>query len=174
MKKTAVFAFAFIAVLMVGAFLVLNSTTVPNEADFDQTATPTPPPINVEITDFAYVGVWHGTRLGGMLDLFTLTYTNLGVTAAENLTVTLSTHKINETEPTPTPEYNPYYFLDEDINGEIYQLESLNASETKTFERSYLDVGFLKSEPFNLTVTLKSKDIILDQATITIPLTYLR
>jgi len=103
-----------------------------------------------------------------------LSYTNLGVVAAENFTITLNTHKINETEPTPTPRYNPYYFLDEILNGEVYPLESLNASETKTFEKSYLDVGFLKAEPFTLTVTLKSNGIVLDQATITVPMTYPR
>jgi len=66
MKMTTLAAVAFIVVLIVGVFLALNSTTLPNEANFDQTATPTPH--NVEITDFTYVGVWHGTRLGGLLD----------------------------------------------------------------------------------------------------------
>ena len=44
--------------------------------------------------------------------------------------------------PTPIPQYNPYHFLDEDIKGKIYALESLKANETKTIEKSYLDVGF--------------------------------
>ena len=91
-------------------------------------------------------------------------------------TVILNTSKTKEKydiTPTPIPQYNPYHFLDEDINGKIYPLESLKANETRTIEKSYLDVGFLLVEPFTLTVTLKSNDTIVDQATIMIPLTYL-
>lgn len=142
------------------------------------TPSPTPSPTpNVKITSFIYLGNWHGTTLGGMLDLFSLNYTNLGMTEVENLTLMLNTSKTNEKDtdqqsPTPTPIYNPYYFLDEIINGETYPLENLKAGETKTFEKSYLDVGFLVIEPFALTATLKSNDRILDCETIMIPISY--
>ncbi len=35
-------------------------------------------------------------------------------------------------------------------------MESLKAGETKNFEKSYFDVGFLLVEPFALTITLNS------------------
>jgi hypothetical protein len=174
MKTTTLAAVAIVAMLIVGVLLSLNYATLKsNDAILDR-ATPTIPPIpNVKITNFIYLGNWHGTTLGGLLDLFSLSYTNLGTIDVENLTVTLNTSKTNAKDkdptPTPIPGYNPYYFLDEIINGETYPLESLRAGETKTFEKSYLDKGFLLVEPFSLTVTLKSNDTILDQATIMIP-----
>ena len=177
MKPTILAAFALIAVI-VGVLISLNYATLKsNNNTIPDQATPTVPPIpNVKITNFIYLGNWHGTTLGGLLDLFSLSYTNLGTIDVEDLTVTLNTSKTiakdKDPTPTPIPGYNPYYFLDEIINGETYPLESLRAGETKTFEKSYLDVGFLLVEPFALTVTLKSNDTILDQATIMIPLTY--
>ncbi len=152
---------------------LLTATLKSKGVILDQASLTVPPIPNVQITNFVYLGVWHGTRLGGLLDLFSLSYTNLGVSEVENLTVTLSTSKTNDTAPrsTPTsiPGYNPYYLLDEIINGEIYPLESLKAKETKTFEKSYQDVGFLLIEPFDLTATLKINGTILDQETIRIP-----
>lgn len=153
----------------------LTATLKSNQAILDQATITIPPIPNVRITNFTYLGTWHGTRLGGLLDLFSLRYTNLGNTDVANLTVTLNTSKTNEkydTTPTPIPQYNPYHFLDEDINGEIHPLERLKAGETNTFEKSYFDRGFLLVEPFALTVTLKYNEIIIDQVTIMIPLVY--
>ncbi|MDT8782531.1 MAG: hypothetical protein IAX22_07820 [Candidatus Bathyarchaeota archaeon] len=170
-----------IAIFTVAIISLSNNNSNNNTPMPTSTPSPTPSPTpNVKITNFIYLGNWHGTTLGGMLDLFSLNYTNLGMTDVENLTVTLNTNKTNAKEtdpqhPTPTPisGYNPYYYLDETINGETYLLESLKAGETKNFEKSYFDVGFLLVEPFALTITLKFNDTILDQATIMIPLTYL-
>jgi hypothetical protein len=153
----------------------LTATLKTNEVTLDQATTTIPPIPNAKITNFVCLGIWHGTAAGGLLDLFSLNYTNLGTTDVKGLTVTLNTSKTDEnyTDPrhnTSNPNYNPYYFLDEIINGEKYPLESLKAKETKTFERSYFDVGFLLILPFELTATLKSNDTILDQATITIPI----
>ena len=152
----------------------LTATLKSNQAILDQATTTIPQIPNVKITNFVYVGFWHGTRLGGLLDLFSLNYTNLGTTDVKDLTVTLNTSKTNEnyTDPhhdTSNPYYNRYEFLDETINGETYPLGNLNAKETKTFEKSYWLEGALV-EPFELTATLKSKNTILDQATITIPI----
>ena len=173
-------------ILCIAIFTVaIISLSNNNSNNNNEMPTSTPPPTpgstpNVKITNFIYLGNWHGTTLGGMIDLFSLNYTNLGKTDVENLTVTLNTNKTaaKETDrqhPTPTPisGYNPYYHLDEAISGETYPLESLKVGETKTFEKSYLDVGFLLVAPFALTVTIKSNDTILDQATIMISLTYL-
>ena len=153
----------------------LTATLKSNQAILDQATVTIPPIPNVKITNFVFLGIWHGTRLGGLLDLFSLSYTNLGNTDVKDLSVTLNTSKTNEKDtdpktPIPTPSYNPYRFLDETINGETYPLENLKAGETKTFKRSYLDVGFLLIEPFTLTATIKSNNTILDQATIMIPL----
>jgi len=153
----------------------LTATLKSNEAIVDQATITIPPIPKVKITNFTCLGVWHGTRLGGLLDLFSLSYTNLGAADVENLTVTLNTSRTNEKDtdpqyPTLNPDYNPYYFLDEIINGETHRLESVKESETKTFEKSYWDVGFLLIEPFALTATLKSDETILDQATIIIPI----
>jgi hypothetical protein len=137
----------------------------------DQATTTIPPIPNIKITNFVCLGVWHGTAAGGLLDLFSLNYTNLGTTDVKDLTVTLNTSKTDENYTDPRdPDDNRYYFLDETINGETYPLGSLKAKETKTFERSYLDMGLLLILPFELTATLKSNDTILDQATITIPI----
>ena len=122
--------------------------------------------INVKITNFICLGTWHGTRLGAALDLFSLSYTNLGMTDIENLTVTLNTSKINETDTDPS-----LVFLDEYINGETYQLENLKAGETKIFEKTYfMFTAYDSVEPFTLTAILKFNGTILDQATITIPI----
>jgi hypothetical protein len=155
----------------------LTATLKTNEVTLDQATTTIPPIPNAKITNFICLGIWHNTALGPMLDLFSLNYTNLGTTDVKGLTVTLNTSKTNEnyTDPhhdTSNPDDNRYYFLDEIINGEKYPLESLKAKETKTFERSYFDVGLLLIEPFSLTATLKSNDTILDQATITIPISH--
>ncbi len=155
---------------------LLVATVKSNEAILDQATVTIPSIPNVKITNFICTGVWHGTTLGPMLDLFSLSYTNLGMADAKDLTVTLNTSKTTEnyTDPynrTSIPGYDPYDFLDETINGKIYTLESLKAKETKNFEKSYfLDGGFLLVQPFALTATLKSNDIILDQATIMIPI----
>jgi len=168
--------FMFYWAVSVGSYAPsLTATVKSNQAILDQETATIPSIPNVKITNFIYLGKWHGTTLGGMLDLFSLSYTNLGMTDAENLYVSLNTSKTKEKydiTPTPIPQYKPYHFLDEDIKGKIYALESLKANETKTIEKSYLDVGFLLVEPFTLTVTLKTNDTILDQATIMIPLTY--
>lgn len=154
----------------------LTVTLKTNEVTLDQATITIPPIPNVEITNFVCLGIWHGTRLGPMLDLFSLSYTNLGISDVKDLTVTLNTSKTNEnyTDPhhdTSNPDYNPYNFLDETINGETYPLENLKAKETKNFEKSYfMNMGFLLVQPFELTATLKSNDTILDQATITIPI----
>jgi hypothetical protein len=150
----------------------LTATLKFNGAILDQAITAIPPIPNVRITNFICLGIWHGTRLGPMLDLFSLSYTNLGMTDVKDLTVTLNTSKTNTyPRPTPNPQYHPYRLLDETINGETYPLESLKAKETKTFEKTYfMDMGFLLVEPFALTATLKSNDTILDQATIMIPI----
>jgi hypothetical protein len=155
----------------------LTATLKTNEVTLDQATTTIPPIPNIKITSFVCLGIWYYTALGGKLDLFSLNYTNLGTTDVKGLTVTLNTSKTNEnyTDPhhdTSNPDDNRYYFLDEIINGEKYPLESLKAKETKTFERSYFDVGLLLIEPFSLTATLKSNDTILDQATITIPISH--
>jgi hypothetical protein len=175
-KGIKIVAIAALLIVIASGFLFWQETQT-RLSNNQTTPTPTPSPTpKVKITNFIYLGNWHGTTLGGMLDLFSLNYTNLGTTDVENLTVILNTNKTTEKydiTPTPIPQYNPYHFLDEDINGKIYPLESLKANETRTIEKSYLDVGFLLVEPFALTVTLKSNDRILDQATIMIPLTYL-
>ncbi len=77
-----------------------------------------------------------------MLDLFSLSYTNLGTTDVKDLTVTLNTSKTTENYTDPydrltIPGYDPYDFLDETINGKTYSLENLKAKETKTFEKTY-------------------------------------
>jgi hypothetical protein len=119
------------------------------------------------------LGIWHNTALGPMLDLFSLNYTNLGTTDVKGLTVTLNTSKTDENYTDPYHDIsnpdNGYYFLDETINGETYPLGSLKVKETKTFEKSYWLYGALV-QPFALTATLKSNDTILDQATVTIPI----
>jgi hypothetical protein len=151
----------------------LTATLKTNEAILDQATISIPPIPNVKITNFICLGTWHGTRLGGLLDLFSLSYTNLGNTDIENLTVTLNTSKTNEKDPDPNPNsrYNPKVFLDEYINGDTYLLESLKAGETKSFDKSYFEWGAYNSvEPFALTATLKFNDTVLDQATITIPI----
>jgi hypothetical protein len=152
----------------------LTATLKTNEVTLDQATITIPPIPNVKITNFVCLGIWHGTRLGPLLDLFSLNYTNLGMTDVKDLTVTLNTSKTNEnyTDPhhdTSNPDYNRYEFLDETINGETYPLGNLMAKETKTFKKSYWLEGALV-EPFELTATLKSKNTILDQATITIPI----
>jgi len=152
----------------------LTATLKSKEAILDQATVTIPPIPNVKITHFVYTGVFHGTKLGPMLDLFSLSYTNLGTTDVKDLTVTLNTSKTTENYTDPydrrnIPGYNPYDFLDETINGETYLLESLKAKETKNFEKTYsLQGGFLLVQPFALTATLKANDTILDQATITI------
>jgi hypothetical protein len=151
----------------------LTATLKSNEAILDQVTVTIPPIPNVKITNFVCLGTWHGTRLGGALDLFSLSYTDLGNTNVESLTITLNTSKPNEanTASTRDPGYNPKVFLDEYINGKTYPLEILNAGETKTFEKTYFEWGAYNSvEPFALTATLKSNDTILDQATIMIPI----
>lgn len=156
--------------------LSLTATVKSNETILDQATTTIPSIPNVKITNFVCTGIWHGTKLGPMLDLFSLSYTNLGMTDVEDLTVTLNTSKTNEnyTDPhhdTSNPDYNPYNFLDETINGETYPLENLMAKETKTFEKTYfMNSGFLLVQPFELTATLKSNDTILDQKTVIIPI----
>ncbi len=170
--------FRFYWAVSIGSYAPsLTATVKSNQAILDQETATIPSIPNVKITNFIYLGKWHGTRLGGMLDLFSLSYTNVGITDVKDLTVTLNTSKTNEKDtdpqpPSPTPIYNRYYFLDEIINGETYHLESLAAKETKTFEKSYFDVGSMVIEPFALTVTLKSNETILDQATIMIPISY--
>ena len=107
-----------------------NNTPMPT-----RTPSPTPSPIpNVKITNFIYLGNWHGTTLGGMLDLFSLNYTNLGMTDAENLYVILNTSKTKEKydiTPTPIPQYNPYHFLDEDINGKNLPIRKPQSKRNK-------------------------------------------
>lgn len=154
----------------------LSATVKSNEATLDHAILAIPPIPNVKITNFICTGVWHSTTLGPVLDLFSLSYTNLGMTDVKDLTVTLNTSKTTENYKDPynrtsTSGYDPYDFLDETINGKIYTLESLQAKETKSFEKSYsLEGGFLLVQPFALTATLKSNNIILDQATIMIPI----
>lgn len=152
----------------------LTATLKSNEAILDQATVTIPPRPKVKITNFICLDIHHNTPLGLFLDLFSLSYTNHGITDVENLTVTLSTSKVNKTDtgspqPTPNPYYEnrPFY---EYINGETYPLESLKAGETKTFEKSYWISESFLVEPFNLTVTLKSNGTILDQATIMIPI----
>jgi hypothetical protein len=146
--------------------LSLTATVKSNETILDQATVTIPPIPNVKITNFICLGIWHGTRLGGALDLFSLSYTNLGMTDIENLTVTLNTSKINETDTDPS-----LVFLDEYINGETYQLENLKAGETKIFEPRYFEFGAYDSvEPFTLTAILKFNGTMLDQATVIIPI----
>ena len=151
MKILAIAAVAVVAVLIVGV-LSLNYALTPQP--------------NVKITNFICLGTWHGTKLGAALDLFSLSYTNLGMTDIENLTVTVNTSKINETDTDPS-----LVFLDEYINGETYQLENLKAEETKIFEKTYFMFGAYNSvEPFTLTAILKFNGTMLDQATVIIPI----
>jgi hypothetical protein len=171
-KTIPLIAVALVAVLITG-ILYYNATYNPNNGTLDQ-ATPTPKP-DVKITNFTCLGVWHGTTLGPMLDLFSLNYTNNGMIDIQNLTLTLNTNKTDENYTDPnhhtTSEYNPYRFLDEVINGETYPLENLKAGQTKSFEKTYfMDSGFLLVQPFALTVTLKSNNTVLDQATRMIPI----
>jgi hypothetical protein len=177
MKITAIVVVAIVAVIIIGALISLSPAALESsEAIQDQAAVTMPPVPNVKITNFTCTGIWHGTTLGPMLDLFSLSYTNLGLTDINDLTVTLNTSKTTEnyTDPyhdTSNPNYNPYDFLDEYINGDTYLLESPKAGETKTFEKTYfMNKGFLLVQPFALTATLKSNDTILDQATIIIPI----
>jgi len=73
----------------------LTATLKSNQAILDQATATIPPIPNVKITNFICTGIFHGTKLGPMLDLFSLRYTNLGTTDVENLTVTLNTTKTN-------------------------------------------------------------------------------
>ena len=161
MKTIALAAVAAVAVLIVGVLASLNYylTLQPH---IEITITPIP---NVKITNFICTGNLHLTTLGAALELFSLNYTNLGMINVENLTLTLNTSRINETDSTQSS----FLFLDEYINGDIYPLENIKVNETKSFEKGYF-ISDLEVEPFILTVTLKSNDIILDQATITIPI----
>jgi hypothetical protein len=146
--------------------LSLTATVKSNEAILDQATVTIPSIPNVKITNFICLGTWHGTKLGAALDLFSLSYTNLGMTDIENLTVTLNTSKINETDTDPS-----LVFLDDYINGETYQLENLKAGETKIFEKTYFMFGAYNAvEPFTLTAILKFNGTMLDQATVTIPI----
>jgi hypothetical protein len=151
----------------------LTATLKTNEVTLDQATTTIPPIPNAKITNFICLGIWHNTALGPMLDLFSLNYTNLGTTDVKDLTVTLNTSKTDENYTDPYHDIsnpdNGYYFLDETIYGETYPLGSLKVKETKTFEKSYWLYGALV-QPFALTATLKSNDTILDQATITMPI----
>ncbi|MCW3999840.1 MAG: hypothetical protein NWE93_06345 [Candidatus Bathyarchaeota archaeon] len=156
---------------------LLTASIKSNGVTLDQ-ATLSIPPIhptpNVKITNFICLGTWHGTRLGGAFDVFSLSYANLGNTDVEYLIVTLNTSKTNEieTDPTRKSSYNPDVSLDEYLNGKIYQLEKLKAGEERTVEKTYFMVGaYNYVEPFWLTATLKSNyDTILDQETIMIPI----
>lgn len=142
-----------------------NNTPMPTS-----TPSPTPSPTpNVKIINFTCLGIWGNSRLGSDLDLFSLSYTNLGMTDVENLTITLNTTRTDESDIDTLTI--PYRYLDEYINGDIYYLESIKVNETKSFEKGYL-IGLynLVVEPFALTATLKSNDTILDQATIMIPI----
>jgi hypothetical protein len=171
--------FMFYWAVSVGSYAPsLTATVKSNQAILDQETATIPPIPNVKITNFIYLGKWHGTRLGGAIDLFSLSYTNLGTINVEDLTVTLNTTKTNEKDkdspyptPKPIPGYNTTVFLDEYLNGETYTLESLKAGKTKTLEKTYFMFGAYNSvKPFALTATLKSNDTILDQATIMIPI----
>ena len=145
----------------------LTATVKSNEAALDQATMTIPPIPNVKITNFTSLGVWQTTRLGAILDLFSLDYTNLGTIGAENLTITLNTSKTSGNNTLSIP----YRYLDEFIKGDTYNLESLNVNEYKTFKRGYLISQYeLVVEPFTLTVTLKSNGTILDQSTIMIPI----
>ncbi len=156
----------------------LTATIKSDEVILDQATVTIPPIPNVKITNFICLGIWHGTRLGGAYDLFSLSYTNLGNTDVETLTVTLNTSKTNEKDkdsqyptPKPIPGYNTTVFLDEYLDGQTYSLESLKPGETKTFEKTYFMWGAYNSvEPFTLTAILRFDDTILDQATIMIPI----
>ena len=152
----------------------LTVTLESNEVTLDQATATTPPIPNVKITDFTCLDIHHGTKLGLILDLFSLNYTNYGPTDGENLTLTLHTSKTNggdPQQPTSSPRYNTYRFLDEYINGDIYHLESIKVNETKNFEKGYrISLYNLEVEPFVLTVVLKCNDTIVDQATINIPI----
>ena len=80
--------FMFYWAVSVGSYAPsLTATVKSNQAILDQETATIPPIPNVKITNFIYLGKWHGTTLGGMLDLFSLSYTNLGMTDAENLYV---------------------------------------------------------------------------------------
>ena len=78
----------------------LTATIKSNEIILDQATLTIPPIPNVKITNFICSGKWHGTALGSALDLFSLSYTNLGNTDVKDLTVTLNTSKTNEKERT--------------------------------------------------------------------------
>lgn len=147
MKTIPLIAVTLVAVLITGV-LYYNSTYNPNNGTIDQTTRTIQPTPDVKITNFTCLGIWHGTTLGPMLDLFSLDYTNRGMIDIENMSLTLNTIKTdkNYTDPNHpiTPEYNPYRFLDEVINGETYPLENLKAGETRSFEKTYfMDSGFL-------------------------------
>src|SRR5665647_1829939 len=102
MKSTTLAVVAIVVILIVGVFLSYSDTLNSNNSTLDQ-ATPTIPPIpNVKITNFIYLGNWHGTTLGGLLDLFSLRYNNLGIIDVVNLTVTLNTSKTNAKDKDPT------------------------------------------------------------------------
>jgi hypothetical protein len=171
--------FMFYLAVSVGSYAPsLTATVKSNQAILDQETATIPPIPNVKITNFIYLGKWHGTTLGGAIDLFSLSYTNLGTIDVADLTVTLNTTKTNEKDkdspyptPKPIPGYNTTVFLDEYLNGETYTLESLTAGETKTLEKTYFMFGAYNSvKPFALTAILKFNDTILDQAIIMIPL----
>lgn len=143
----------------------LTVTLKSNQATLDQATTMIPPIPNAKITNFVCLDIRHYTRLGLIIDLFSLSYTNLGKTDVKDLTITLNTSKLN-----PRPRNTSHIFLDELINGETYLLENLRAKETKTIEKSYGSPGGLLVQPFALTATLKSNNTILDQATLIIPI----
>lgn len=145
----------------------LTATLKSNGVILDQATTTIPPIPNVKITNFTSLGVLQTTRLGAILDLFSLDYTNFGTIDVENLTITLNTSKTSGNDTLSIP----YRYLDEFINGDTYNLESLKVNEWKTFKKGYLISQYeLVVEPFTLTVTLKSNGTILDQSTIMIPI----
>ena len=87
--------FMFYWAVSVGSYAPsLTATVKSNQAILDQETATIPPIPNVKITNFVCLGVKHGTRLGLIIDLFSLDYTNLGVTDVEGLTVTLNTSKL--------------------------------------------------------------------------------
>ncbi|NLF87919.1 hypothetical protein GX563_03760 [Candidatus Bathyarchaeota archaeon] len=129
-------------------------------------------PVNVTITSFNLTG--YGNPVGVVWnDEFALNYTNSGLTDANNVSITFSTNspfQIKREISVFDPNY-PHYYIDSLTMGQAYPLGTIKAGGYKEFHGEIwnnLDDS-AKMGGYTVYVTLKSKDMILDQAQLLIP-----
>jgi hypothetical protein len=154
-----------VAVLLIGLSIYLENTPSPS-------AKPNII-VNVTVTSFNLTGYYNPVGVV-WIDMFNLTYVNNGITDADNITITFTTNstfeisrEIDVFEPAPNQNNTIRSF----VMGEPYSLGNIKANETKEFIGgiwNYLGDSS-KVHGFAFTVTLKSNDTFLDQATIMIP-----